>query len=567
MKKSNNIIDLYNYNFFGKIIEEQYVCINLLKIKFDSFIDNEAKIFKQPEFNPMTQRNYKNTNDLFNSFNDSEIEYLSSLGNEKKPITSKDIQSIFLNGEIKPNKKLKSIIQKISIIFSDKKFSESNYKWYGDTILKLNRVLNKSDEDFSINNSFYKFVIQNYLYYKFLDNKDNENVSLEVYFNILVSDYYSKNRYTSISFESLVDDLISAINTNKRYWYKQYIINLKESYGYSGKCYKNAYLEEYLSSDWKLVNKRFIDESDESNKKVTYYIFDKNRVKINPIYSLEILKKSLMKESLAKETTLFFRGHSDSNFHFQPSILRNINTFAHENNIYEESLVRNPEEYAHFDQTHLDILKKMQHYNIPTRLMDITDNLLVGLFFAIESNQQVDGELIVLKQNISDLKYTRSDSVSILCSLPPFSQKEKNSILDLLANLIDRNLKPEEKIEQLNEESIIKRLRHEINREKTFEPEIDPETFYKDLFVIPKRDNRRIIQQSGSFIICTLNINSHGAINKDRLEDNNSLKQIFIIPAKMKEDLINTLTLFGINNSTIYPEMEKVSYFIKEKYK
>ncbi|EQC55516.1 hypothetical protein LLT5_00230 [Lactococcus cremoris subsp. cremoris TIFN5] len=95
MKKSNNIIDLYNYNFFGKIIEEQYVCINLLKIKFDSFIDNEAKIFKQPEFNPMTQRNYKNTNDLFNSFNDSEIEYLSSLGNEKKPITSKDIQSIF----------------------------------------------------------------------------------------------------------------------------------------------------------------------------------------------------------------------------------------------------------------------------------------------------------------------------------------------------------------------------------------------------------------------------------------------------------------------------------------
>ena len=209
----------------------------------------------------------------------------------------------------------------------------------------------------------------------------------------------------------------------------------------------------------------------------------------------------------------------------------------------------------------------MQHYNIPTRLMDITDNLLVGLFFAIESNQQVDGELIVLKQNISDLKYTRSDSVSILCSLPPFSQKEKNSILDLSANLIDRNLKPEEKIEQLNEESIIKRLRHEINREKTFEPEIDPKTFYKDLFVIPKRDNRRIIQQSGSFIICTLNINSRGAINKDRLEDNNSLKQIFIIPAKMKGDLINSLTLFGINNSTIYPEMEKVSDFIKEKYK
>lgn len=44
----------------------------------------------------------------------------------------------------------------------------------------------------------------------------------------------------------------------------------------------------------------------------------------------------------------------------------------------------------------------MQHYNIPTRLMDITDNLLVGLFFAIEQIQQVDGEL-----NCSETKYIR----------------------------------------------------------------------------------------------------------------------------------------------------------------
>ena len=125
MKKSNNIIDLYNYNFFGKIIEAQYVCINLLKIKFDSFIGNVAEIFKKLIFNPMTRRNYKKTNRLFNSFNDSEIEYLSSLGNEKKPITSKEIQSIFLNREIKPNKKLESIIQKISKEFFPELFKSS----------------------------------------------------------------------------------------------------------------------------------------------------------------------------------------------------------------------------------------------------------------------------------------------------------------------------------------------------------------------------------------------------------------------------------------------------------
>lgn len=571
MKNADGVTDLFNYNFFGKFIEEHYICITLLKKEYDSFVDKESNIFQDSKYNPMTKRNYQNTNNLFNALNESEIDFLRYLGEQIEPLTSKNIQDKLLDKKFKYNTILKSIIENISVKFSVKKPLEKNLKWYGDTILKLIRVLNDSDEDFSEENTFYKFVIQNYLDSKLPDNNENENISIEDYFNILVSVHYSQNRYNNKNFDSLVDDLIHTMNDNKDVWYMRYTDILKDKYGYKMSC-NIAFLDEYLCSDWKLLylnwdlNRKRFNEKSEKNEP-TYYLFDKNKVVIKPIYSLENLQNSLMEEGPSKNNSLFFRGHSNSNFHLQPSIIRNINHFANENNIYEESLVRNPEEYSNSNLTHLDILKKMQHYNIPTRLMDITDNLLVGLFFAVESNQNADGELIVLNKKISDIKYTRSDSVSILCSLPPFSQEEKNSILNIAANLKNSNLKDEEKIKKLNEKSIIKRLKHEINREKTFEPEIDPETFYKDLFVIPKRDNRRIIQQSGSFIICTLNINSHGAINKDRLEDSNSLKQIFIIPATMKKNLINTLTLFGINNSTIYPEMEKVADFLKEKYK
>lgn len=111
----------------------------------------------------------------------------------------------------------------------------------------------------------------------------------------------------------------------------------------------------------------------------------------------------------------------------KPSIFRNPKIFSKENRIYEESLARNPEEYDFNNRTHLDILKKMQHYGIPTRLMDITENLLTGLYFAVETDD-VDGELIVFSVKSSKVKYTRSDNVSILCSLPPFSPEEKQKI-------------------------------------------------------------------------------------------------------------------------------------------
>ena len=91
--------------------------------------------------------------------------------------------------------------------------------------------------------------------------------------------------------------------------------------------------------------------------------------------------------------TLLFRGHSNFNFSLLPSAFRNneSNEYSDIHNIQIEY----PEEFNKFD--HLSNLVKMQHYGVKTRLLDLTRNPLIALYFAACENQDVNGEVFVFK--------------------------------------------------------------------------------------------------------------------------------------------------------------------------
>lgn len=372
-----------------------------------------------------------------------------------------------------------------------------------------------------------------------------------------------------ITFENLDDaDKKALILTHLLYVNKEKSQEAKASYVFSVLNYERNHKKPIRDYHTKQQRKHglFIDSSkDQPNysslDKMEYlngYLYYPEHIQFKECSTIKDIENVLNHLKKNNSNKLFFRGHTDINYQLIPSIYRTAKSYSNENIFCEESLIRNPEEYQLCGNEHLNILKKMQHYGLPTRLLDISDSLLVALFFAVETNFDSDGELIVF--NTDCTKYTRSDSVSVLCSLAFFSLSDKERIIKA-AN--DKTMS----INEFNDVKEVKRLKHEVCLEKpAFLQEIQQDTFRSDYIVISTRDNRRISQQSGAFIVPSLNIHHENSVDNFRVLNNDRKKIVLKIPKKNKIELLKELELFGITKSFIYPEIEEVAKFLKRKY-
>lgn len=250
---------------------------------------------------------------------------------------------------------------------------------------------------------------------------------------------------------------------------------------------------------------------------------------------------------------LFFRGHSDPNYSLLPSIMRTNNLKKNESKLYNDLIIECPEDFEKC-HTHLEKLVKMQHYGLPTRLLDITRNLLVALFFACESHQESLGELILISAGIQEIKYPQSDTVSILASIPIFSFEKQQEFLRL-AN--------DPAIGSLVFNSRVKRLVHEVRLEKpAFEPKIKKEDLLNSYVVYALKNNNRIVKQDGAFILCGLS-GEQGALESFRYFENN--KKVIVLIDKKKK-ILDELKAFSINRASLFPEIECVAEYLKSQY-
>lgn len=149
-------------------------------------------------------------------------------------------------------------------------------------------------------------------------------------------------------------------------------------------------------------------------------------VKMSDITEITTLSeyKTWVKQSIdnSKNAPVFFyRGHGSTKFEMQPSVYRVINGKSFrdsEYHLYQDMLHRNPSAFSE-DKTIFEKLIRMQHYELPTRLLDVTESSSVALFFACsgEREKDVDGQVFFFGMDKSKVIYTDAIPASSLAGL------------------------------------------------------------------------------------------------------------------------------------------------------
>ena len=246
---------------------------------------------------------------------------------------------------------------------------------------------------------------------------------------------------------------------------------------------------------------------------------------VKEICSLTDLLKHLKADLNSALGPVWFRGHSDFTWKLSstfdrlkkpPAEIYLLNKFRQNANLLLNTQI---------PKNDFDWLFLMQHYGVPTRLLDWTESPLIALFFAIE---------------IDNKKTMKNDGA--LWLLYPY-QLNNNSTAN------EKNYIPAfEEEDYLGSYTIDK---YSKGKDKGIQP----------IAAIATRNNPRIQAQLGTFTI------SHR--EKKPIEEVGDKKHIikYKIPSKAKASIQTELELLGLNKFQLFPELSSIGEIIKKELK
>lgn len=318
--------------------------------------------------------------------------------------------------------------------------------------------------------------------------------------------------------------------------------------------------------------------------------------KDNLITCLSDLLKSVTKIKTSNENNiLVFRGEKEDfeDTALVPMVYRD-GYIEHEDTIYRESERFNDSDFTK-DNTTFDKLSRIQHYTAPTRLIDVSEDLFSAIYFAIADINSLEHKsdktkikldkgllnpvIYIFEINHKKIKYYDSDTVSVVSNLAKIPLRHPNSSSTKSKKDLLRSIRKHTNNEKFNREDSVKYLVHEIRAEKPqFDSIINSTHLTSVHFVLPKLASNRLKSQKGVFLLFGLNyknvkkpikiLKNNKLIPTSKNTDHPIVKaHILRIDYAHVSEMQEELLKVGIKKPYIYPEIDKVSEYLKTKHK
>ena len=296
---------------------------------------------------------------------------------------------------------------------------------------------------------------------------------------------------------------------------------------------------------------------------------------IKGLYDLLTVMRDLQ-TAYDDEVTLYLRGESREFEDLKPSVMRKPNEGRPslrpvEAEMLNDLLTRQPEAFSGLNSS-LSQWVMAQHHLLNTRLLDITRNPQVALFYASNEHEALDGRLHIFAVPKSLIKPFNSDVVSLIANFAKLPRAEQNLILGKTeADTVDDEYPPDAKSLQHGPQlfsNAVKHLHSIIRRERPDHREqIDVRDFYRVFVVEPQQMFDRIRAQSGAFLISAFH---------ERFEQKEILKanpetpiyahHVLKVAGDGKKAILNDLRLFNVDRETLFPSVDETARAITRRY-
>ena len=240
-----------------------------------------------------------------------------------------------------------------------------------------------------------------------------------------------------------------------------------------------------------------------------------------------IIDKLVDDWNIINNKCIWFRGQSDFSWELVPGLYRHKEGSYFERELNREFILHSQTLIDKQPSTILGWLVLMQHYGMPTRLLDWTESYLVALFFAVmDCKESIDAAIWVIRPAYINNASLKDHMIPI-----ELDARLKDYILPW-PDTRERNIKA-----------------------------VYPAAFR------PWWNNSRIVAQRGMF---TIHGSSKEPLNRVIEQYNNlglNMQAIkLLIPGKMKRKILHELRFTGITDFLLFPEVEGLCREIASKY-